>query len=127
MEKIKVRFHLKSGKNFGKWQIKSGDLKHYYCPDNYSLEIIGAKLCNRPNQAEQILKGAHKSVCAWIECDDIVVTRNGPKLLSKLSLFQQLFYNPRNCKHWNTSCILNMDGYLIDRIYTEGKSLYIFS
>ena len=73
----KIRFNLGRGENYMKWQLKGNNPKAvaHYDPEKYCLFLMGARLTNKPKTAKKIHKGAHKVVCAWIECDHVIIYR----------------------------------------------------
>jgi hypothetical protein len=107
MKKIKVRFHLAQGENYMHWQVKYPDGEtRYFNPENYQLVMFECKLHNQRGTAEKICyEGQNKTVCAWIECDEIIVSTiiesNGGSRIS---------YNPRVKPHW-----MDVDGNNIDK------------
>ena len=72
MKKIKVRFNLGKGKNYMKWKIQdSNNNISYVSPDDTNLLMFNCQVKNNRKTAEKILNGEHKTVCAWILCDEI--------------------------------------------------------
>lgn len=72
--KYRIRFHLAKGENYKKWQVKYGNFTSYYDPEKIMLVMRNCKLKNNKSLARKIYAGANKSVCAWIEADDINIT-----------------------------------------------------
>jgi hypothetical protein len=94
--KYKVRFHLAKGQNYKKWQVKYGDIITYYDPDKYIIMMYNCKLKNHKTVARQIFAGMNKTVCAWIECDDICITQK----LSLVGNPSEVKYNPKENPFW---------------------------
>ena len=95
----KVRFHLASGENYMKWQVRTGDTVTYYDPHEVSLHMIGCKLRNQRGTAERILAGENKTVCAWVECKS--VTAHPPDTGDTVGdIKTAVSYNPRKFPHW---------------------------
>ena len=125
--RYKVRFHLAQGVNFMKWQIKDTADGHvsYYYPSKASLRLKNCKLVNRPTTAQRIHDGAHKTVCAWIECES--VEAEIPKRVTKGF---KLSYNPRVKPNWelqNQDSMWhgeNIDGKEFGEILSSNRSLY---
>jgi hypothetical protein len=94
--KTRVRFNLSKGKNHMKWKITRPNFKpEYYSPEEVSITLVNCILKNYKSTALKIFNGAHKSVCAWILCDDVVF--NEPCEFDETN---QLRYNPRVTPHW---------------------------
>lgn len=94
----KVRFHLGRGANYQRWQVRCGDDVQYYDPEDCILEMHNAVLRNQRGTAERILEGENKTVCAWVECDHVVVK---PRGVHTLPAVQEFFhFNPKRRAHW---------------------------
>ena len=92
---MNVRFHLGNGPHCGHWQIRDGRRVRYVDPSEASLRLRGCRLVNRRGTAERIHAGAHKTPCAWVECDEVEVY---PPLTQ--STGASVRYNPRVSPHW---------------------------
>ncbi len=115
---FKVRFNLSAGENFMKWQVKRGDVVQYYDPLLVSLVMMNCTLKNRPATALKIHAGEHKSVCAWIECDNVEICES-----SKQSGFP-ICYNPKKLPYWtDVAGRLNLDNHEFNKITTDGRQL----
>ena len=120
-KKIKVRFHLGKGINYMKWKVQfpNGHI-HFYGPDHTQLVMTNCILKNSRSTALKIMNGEHKTVCAWVLCDEISISRedfipdNG----------QQVKYNPRVLPFWNKDGV-DMDGSKINKMYSIGNKLNI--
>jgi hypothetical protein len=97
---IKVRFNLGRGKNYMKWKIQyPTGVVEYHSPTDTQLVLKGCTLKNSRITADKIFNGQHKSVCAWVLCEDVEV---------KLSNFTpydigqnpRLKYNPKLKPYW---------------------------
>lgn len=126
MKRIKVRFNLSAGKNYMKWKIDiPGQEARYVDPNGVQLRMTGCTLRNSPATAAKIHAGAHKSVCAWILCDQITIsTELEAPSITQLKNFEQLSYNPRVQPNWLCDGI-NVDGTSYDQLITLGKTLFV--
>jgi hypothetical protein len=141
----KVRFHLSKGANYMKWQI-TGDVKSpdklgksepfYVDPDEVCLYMLNSKLVNHTATAEKINCGANKSVCAWIECENLMIHRYDNDLgkaacdyiCEKIANSNpELFYNPRKVPYWCGHNGTNMDGESNLTIFTAKRRLFHYS
>ena len=46
----------------------------YLSPDEVTLIMSRCKLSNNAKQAEKIFQGENKTVCAWILCEEMIIT-----------------------------------------------------
>lgn len=121
LKKIKVRFNLGRGNNYMKWKVQYPDGGvQYYLPENTQLIMGGCILKNSKSTALKILSGEHKTVCAWILCDEIEILR--VNLLHDNG--RQVKYNPKVLPFWNIDGV-DMDGSKFDSIYSFGRKLNI--
>ena len=119
--KIKVRFNLGRGTNYMKWKVQYPDGGvHYFNPDNIQMVMKGCILKNSKSTALKILSGNHKTVCAWVLCDEISIEK--PNFIPDNG--QQVKYNPKVLPFWNKDGI-DMDGSRINKMYSVGKKLNI--
>jgi len=117
---IKVRFHLAQGVNFMKWQIKDNKGNVIYLePSEVSLSLHNCKLVNRPSTAKKIHEGAHKTVCAWIECEGYNINKP-PTVVDN----QIVTYNPRVTPNWVLNGE-NVDGVIYEEIETLNRALHL--
>lgn len=139
----KIRFHLAKGANYMKWQItgdassKKPNGKPFYCdPSTVSIQMINAKLVNHVATATKIKCGANKTVCAWIECENLVIYRDDTaggkaninyinKVVRKTHM--KLSYNPRVTPNWVGHNNTNMDKAENINIFSYGKELFYTS
>lgn len=91
----RVRFHLQSGKNYMKWQIRQGKKVMYYDPAYYQLEMIGCKLVNKLNKAKKVHKAGVKDVAGWVECEDLRINNE-----IGVDNLEKLYYNPIRDPQW---------------------------
>lgn len=120
-DKYQVRFNLGKGKNFMKWKVSypSGTAR-YYEPSEVLIIMNGCKLVNHKGTAKKIFDGANKTVCAWVECEEI-------KVIDKVVTYsnaRQVCYNPRVTPHWV------LDNEVVDKgefeeLFTVGKSVRV--
>jgi|TARA_R100000482_G_C5089585_1_gene130108 hypothetical protein len=135
-KRFRVRFHLGKGKNFMKWQVADwgpnlhkGNLsphKDYYDPDNCEIVMFRCILGNQPATAQKIFEGANKTVCAWVDCDDIDIHYKKDPNFEPLNEegMTQYKYNPRKNPHWFTDSDPNVDKTAHKVLATTGKKIY---
>ena len=127
----KVRFHLGRGEHFMHWQIKSklntGDgtgakeVVDYVDPQDNQLAMLGCKLSVQPTAAQKIHDGANKTVCAWIECEDLRITS---RTIPGSVLDWELRYNPRVEPRWTDGHGQgDYDNQEFDFLWTEGRKV----
>tara|TARA_R100001510_G_C7636144_1_gene194273 strand:- start:632 stop:1006 length:375 start_codon:yes stop_codon:yes gene_type:complete len=121
--KAKVRFHLGRGPNYQRWQVKQGESIEYYDPEDVILEMHNAKLCNQRKTAERICAGENKTVCAWVECDDLVVLPSSPDSAPQVRDFAH--YNPKRRPFWHNAAREDLDNTKYSRLATYGKLIII--
>lgn len=121
--KAKVRFHLARGVNYQRWQVKQGDSTEYYDPDDVILQMKNATLRNQRKTAERICDGANKSVCAWVECDEVTVTRANPETAPAVKDFAH--YNPKRRPYWHNAAREDLDNTKYNRLATYGRLIII--
>jgi hypothetical protein len=118
----KVRFNLGRGSNYRKWQIRDVNNKpKHYDPSKVTLVMSGCKLKNNKKTAEKIFSGENKTVCAWIECDDVEISYKDPMVCTKDT---ELSYNPRVNPFWTMNGE-NFDNTMHDLIYSNGTKLFL--
>ena len=118
----KVRFNLGRGKNYMKWKITypSGAVR-YYEPDAVTLYMFSCRLRNQKGAAKKIFDGANKTVCAWIECQDLEISKDVRP--NHREHHEPIMYNPRKQPYWTFKGD-NADGMKFDTINTIGRKLY---
>lgn len=120
--KLKVRFHLAKGHNFMKWQIKNGTEVNYETPSDVSLVMFNVKLKNTRATAKKIHDGAFKTVCAWVECEDISVTS---QVMCNRDEFSMVSYNPKRNPYWTDVSGKNVDNREFAIAFTDGRSIFV--
>lgn len=96
-------------------------ISQHYDPDKVTLIMTDCTLFNRKEDAQKIMDGGHKRVCAWLLCEDIEVT---DKLAIVGTKDGHLMFNPRITRHWVMDGE-DMDGRKTPLIYSSGRELYI--
>jgi hypothetical protein len=119
----KVRFHLAQGENFMKWQVKLVDSKEvqYYDPEEVTLLMSKCKLRNQASTAKKINEGANKTVCAWIDCENVRVL---DRKIPQTHIDDFVRFNPRIKPYWmgrNESD--NLDNQEIETLWTDGRNI----
>ncbi len=122
MKRIKVRFNLSQGKNYMKWKITYPTEVKYFDPKVVQLIMKGCQLKNQKSTAEKIFNGQHKSVCAWVLCEDVQVLVDPDIELSDV----RVKYNPRVQPNWVLND-KNVDDHKFELIHSKGSSLYVMS
>lgn len=118
MKRYEVRFHLGKGENFGKWQVKSLAGVRYYDPATVSLTMLDCQLRNHPTVAKRIFDGANKDVCAWVDCNEVLV--EAPHTPPGLPVS----YNPRVAPYWRNLTGGNIDNIRLSVLRTVSKSVF---
>lgn len=119
----KIRFHLGKGANFMKWQIKTKTGTRYVSPDDVQLFMFNAKLRVQLGTSNKIHEGACKTVCAWIECEDLVY---GDPWEQKGNFGDyRVKFNPRNNPNWidENENIVNEE--IFPLILTDDRTLIV--
>lgn len=122
--KTKVRFHLAKGPNYQRWQVRKGDREPvYYDPEDVILEMYNAVLRNQRKTAERIYDGQNKTVCAWVECDHLVVKRRHQHAIPDTAGF--CHFNPRRRPHWFDKRENDLDNQSYSMLATFGRLIFI--
>lgn len=116
---FKVRFHLAAGENYKKWQVKQGSEVTYYDPEHVCLIMTNCRLRNSKQIAQKIKEGANKTVCAWIECENLVVQ----EIHNNNNQNPDITYNPRVQPHWVEDG-KDVDNQRYSSLYTNGRGVY---
>lgn len=94
----------------------------YYDPNKYHLMMRKCKLNNVSRVAEKIFSGSHKTVCAWISCEDLDVLPVSPEIKSEG--LQNIIYNPKKAPYWSLENI-NVDNNNYESLITINNKVYI--
>ena len=122
----KCRFHLGAGEHFLHWRIENVKTKEvkFYNPQQFSFTFLGCFLRNQKATARKINNGANKEVCAWIECDSVIVT---PLLDLPLEWIvencTQVCYNPKITPNWQINGV-NADSMKFEKLVTFGSKVF---
>jgi hypothetical protein len=124
-----VRFHLQSGPNFRKWQVKTmqGSRKAkvaYYDPNEVQLELKECTLVNKLGKARKVHKAQRKDVSGWILCKEVTATQTPTDGL------ERLFYNPIKNFHWlreGDGGEFQWDGTEFQTLVTNGRQVYVLA
>lgn len=125
MKRYKIRFHLGRGENFQKWQVfdrKYND-KKYYDPAKVSILMKDCVLGNRPATARKIMNGEHKTVCAWVACEDYQLWDTDVLIPNTLGMTQYK-YNPKKNPHWFTDRRKDVDNMRFQELTTIDRRIY---
>lgn len=116
---IRVRFNLGRGENFKKWKLIFEDDRDpiHLDPGLTQMVLIKPKLINRRGSAESIYKGKNKFVCAWVECEDVLVGSFEVDERTEVS------YNPRVVPYWVEDGE-DVDLKQYDRLVTNGNKIF---
>lgn len=126
MKRIKVRFNLGRGPNYLKWKIQypSGAVE-YASPTDTQLVMTGCTLKNNRKTAEKIFRGEHKTVCAWILCDEVEVKFSGFSQYDNDPNNTRLSYNPRVNPYWVLGKMTPADNFKFNKIGTVDYKLFV--
>ena len=129
MKRFRVRFHLAKGKNYMHWQVldkKNGFNRDYYDPENCNIKMYNCRLGNQVATARKIFDGANKTVCAWVDCDNLDIEyRKSPTFKDvEEEALTQYKYNPRKNPHWFTDTDFNVDGKTFLTLTTSKAKIY---
>ena len=124
--KVKLRFHLGAGENFGKWQLTftEDNKKLYIDPEQKSIILKDCKLVNQKSTAKKIHEGAHKTVCAWIEGTLVDISLSSIYDTTRKERLDVASFNPKNNVNWTNKNGNNIDGLFIERIQTLERKVY---
>lgn len=117
MMRYQVRLHLGKGEHFGHWQVKCGAGVRYYDPAKASLTMLDCQLRNQPGTAKKIHDGGNKSVCAWVDCNELLVS--GPVEMAGI----RISYNPRVAPYWRNLAGQCIDNKRVDVLRTIGREV----
>lgn len=122
--KFQVRFNLGKGKNYQKWKVSypSGEVK-YLDPSNVVLSMENCKLVNHKGTAQKIYDGSNKTVCAWIEADNVVIFYNIASIGLDISKGDKVSYNPRVTPNWVMNGE-NVDKQVVGDLVTIDRTVY---
>lgn len=124
---LEVRFHLLSGQNYRKWQVKvmQGRKKisvHYFDPNEVQLEMRDCRLANDLKKAMKVHKEQSKDVTGSVHCAEVVLTQVPTDGL------ERLFYNPIRDVHWRREGDegeFQWDGTQFHTLVTQGRQVYV--
>ena len=119
----RVRFHLQSGRNYMKWQIRHGKNVMYIDPSENNLEMVGCKLINKLNKAKKVNKAGKKDVAGWVECERVIINNENP-----VDNLEKLYYNPIRDPYWRRESDCNefiWDNSEYATLITNGKQVYV--
>jgi hypothetical protein len=119
--KYQVRFNLGRGDNYMKWKVStpSGEAT-YHNPDDVLIVMKGCKLFNQKGSANKIYEGANKTVCAWVECDNVDII---DKVIGHSSA-RKVCYNPRVKPNWELDGE-NVDKSEFDELFTVKNTVRV--
>ena len=81
-----------------KWKIEYETHSEYLDPKDVQLTMFNCKLVNHRTTARKIFNGANKTVCAWIQCENVFIANSAA---SRILLDSKLLtYNPRITPNW---------------------------
>tara|TARA_S200002703_G_scaffold40354_1_gene35153 strand:- start:6753 stop:7175 length:423 start_codon:yes stop_codon:yes gene_type:complete len=127
-QKHTLRFNLGKGENYMKWKhTKPNGKVEYLDPEHVSFVCGQAKLRNHRGTAEKIFSGDNKSVCAWIECDTLMICKIVPSETVEMFIESgstELSYNPRVAPHWRDNMGNDVDNCEYSGLITHGKRVY---
>ena len=117
---IKIRYNLGRGENYMKWKIEYPNKEViYHNPNDVTLVMKNCKLKNSKATAKKIFAGAHKTVCAWILCDELTITKPTDQITN-----ETISYNPRVMPCWQHSDD-DVDDKTYVCLYTIDNTIYV--
>jgi hypothetical protein len=119
----KVRFHLGAGEHFMHWQVKSQNVTAYHDPSKVQLALFDCKLVVQPSTAKKIHEGACKTVCAWIQCQEVQILP--VDRIGKNETDFNVRFNPRVDPDWTNDQGTPISGETFPIIFTNDRSLYV--
>lgn len=133
--KYKVRFHLGKGKYHRHFQVTDPHgVREFHDPKLYIIRMKNARLYNNCKVAEMIYAGRNKTVCSWIECEEVEIetrlaTLFGDHPISPQALLAnpdrvELKYNPRKNPHWLENG-KNVDFKCYSRLFTNEDRVFV--
>jgi len=134
-KRFRVRFHLGKGPNFMHWQVSdwghrrkanSNPHRDYYSPETCDIMMYNCVLGNQPSTAQKIFDGANKTVCAWVDCDNLEIRYKKDPKYTELDTegLTRYKYNPRKNPHWFTDDDNNVDGKTFAILATTERQIY---
>lgn len=120
MNSYRIKFHLGSGPNINKWQIKGPDITEYIEPGSKIVILHGCKLRNRLSLTKKIFNGSHRSVCGWIDALAVEYVDN----LDRHAVVNQLTFNPKRQLHWMALNGSIQDDFTYNTIALIGKKVF---
>ena len=106
------------GENYKKWAIYENGKNTYIDPEQNNLKMYNCTLKNNYKRAKRIFEGEPKDVCAWIECEKLIVTP-----IKKIKIKNKIRYNPKVKPFWFDENQDNIDGCLFEKIITYKTKL----
>lgn len=121
----KIRYNLGRGKNYKKWKIINPDNSvDIIDPREVNILLMNATLCNNKKAALKIFEGSRKTVCSWIEAEEIMIQSSNEKSIEGIDFKQEIKYNPRNKPYWECNGE-DIDNSKFDSILTKENKVFI--
>jgi hypothetical protein len=111
-----------------KWKVQYPSGEVVYCsPTDTQLLLRGCELKNNRKTAEKIFNGEHKTVCAWVLCEEVEIKhdRFGRYDINPQNL--SLTYNPRVNPYWVLNKMTPADGFKFNEIASVDYKLYVIN
>lgn len=123
-KKFLIRFNLGAGENYKKWKVTSpkGNAV-YHEPSEVTIFMEGCKLINQKATAIKIFEGANKSVCAWVEADNVTIYHKMPD--DFVIVGDEVSFNPNVTPNW-VSNDEDVDKKEFSDLVTKGRSIFSF-
>ena len=103
-----------------KWKVEDPNkTSKFYDPEEVSIVMNNITLVNRKSTSNKIFAGANKTVCAWIECEEILII-NPVDTPGKV----EVRYNPRIQPNW-VCCGEDVDSHKFSGAFTSGRKVYL--
>lgn len=121
----KIRYNLGRGKNYKKWKIINPDKTiDIIDPRDVNILLMNATLCNNKKSALKIFNGGKKTVCSWIEAEEIMIQSSNNKSLEGIDLKDEIKYNPRELPHWECNG-KDFDNKKFESVLTNENKVFI--
>jgi len=114
-----------------KWQVKTlvsdgTDIVQYFEPQKYQLAMFDAKLKVQLGTSKKIHEGACKTVCAWVECEELQILGTADLIKPAENDFYVRF-NPRHNPNWTDRYSNIMNDEKFDILVTDDRSIFVLT
>ena len=104
------------------WKVEWPDGRvEYHSPTDTQIIMQYCTLKNSRKLATRIFLGEHKTVCAWVLCQNIAIRKD--TFIRDES--HKIRYNPKEAPYWQDMEGRNLDGHKFDHLHTIDYGIYI--